>query len=257
MPLDVFPSPLAMPLLATLAALGGAVFGLWLTGAHDRTALVVSFSGGLLIGVAVFGLLPELAGAIGWLLGLALFIAGYFLLLGIDRYVYPVCPSCSDDHDHISCTAKLHGFAAPLIIAATLHAFLDGWSIATSQWTGTPALRIALPLAVALHKIPEGIALGAILRVSVRTRLAAFGWCLAAESMTLAGAALGAAIASHVETRWLHFPLAIAGGCFFYLGYHAVHAEWRRRGSWMAFVPALTGAAGAAALQHGVQAFYR
>jgi len=40
----------------------------------------------------------------------------------------------------------------------------------------------------------------------------------------------------------------MAGGCFFYLGFHAVHGEWRRRKRWVAFVPGITGAAGAAAL---------
>jgi hypothetical protein len=51
-----------------------------------------------------------------------------------------------------------------------------------------------------------------------------------------------------MSVRWLHYPLAIAGGCFFYLGFHAVHGEWRRRKSWAAFLPGITGAAGAAAL---------
>jgi len=57
--------------------------------------------------------------------------------------------------------------------------------------------------------------------------------------------------------RWLHYPLAIAGGCFFYLGFHAIHAEWRRRKTWTAVVPGVTGAASAALLQHGVQIWLR
>jgi len=42
--------------------------------------------------------------------------------------------------------------------------------------------------------------------------------------------------------------LALVGGSFLFLGAHAVHGEWRRRGK-PAFIPALTGAAGAAAFQ--------
>jgi hypothetical protein len=41
--------------------------------------------------------------------------------------------------------------------------------------------------------------------------------------------------------------LALAGGSFLYLGAHAVHGEWRRRGR-PAFVPALVGVFGAAAV---------
>jgi zinc transporter ZupT len=248
---------MSIALLATLAAALGAALGLLLTGLHRVARLVVGFSGGLLLGVALFGLLPEVVSEIGWGLAPALFTAGYALLMLVDRYVYPVCPSCSHDHDHDACDTTLHGFAAPLILATACHAFLDGWSIATSQWTGTDGLRVALPVALALHKVPEGIALGAILRASMRTRIGAFGLSLLTESATLAGAGCGLAVAPRLGARWLHYPLAIAGGCFFYLGFHAAHGEWRRRKSWIGFMPGVTGAASAALLQHGVVALFR
>ena len=236
---------LTIPVLATLAAIVGAILGLSLTGIHGNTRLVVSFSGGLLLGVAVFGLVPELVQQISWAPTAALFAGGYLLLMLVDRNLYPVCPSCSHDHNHDSCATELHGFAAPLILATACHAFLDGWSIATSEWVGAVT---ALPVALALHKIPEGIALGALLRASIRSRPWAFWWCVATESMTVLGAAGGLALAPYMGIRWLHYPLAVAGGCFFYLGFHAVHGEWRRRKTWAAFVPGVTGAAGAAVL---------
>lgn len=249
-------SGLGMALLATLAALLGAALGLTLAGLHSRARRMVGFSGGLLAGVALFGLLPELVEEIGWRAGTLLLAAGYFALMAIDRHVYAVCPSCSHDHDHDACGATLHGFAAPLIVAAAFHAFLDGWSIATSQSAGAAGLRVSLPLALCLHKIPEGIALGAILRASLRSRGTAFAWCLTAEAATLAGAAAALAMAARAGERWLHYPLAAAGGCFLYLGFHAIHAEWRARRTWTAFLPGATGAAGAAFLQHGARAFF-
>jgi zinc transporter ZupT len=249
-------SGMEMALMATLAAALGAVLGLSLTGIRSGTRQMTAFSGGLLAGVALFGLLPEVGEALGWTVGVLLLVAGYLLLMGIDRYVYAVCPSCSHDHDHDGCSSTLHGFAAPLIVAAALHAFLDGWSIATSQ-SAAMGLRVSLPLALSLHKIPEGIALGAILRASTSSRSRAFAWCLAAESATLLGAGSGVAMASRVTARWLHYPLALAGGCLLYLGYHAVHAEWLRRRAWIAFLPGVTGAAGAAVLQAAVEVLSR
>jgi zinc transporter ZupT len=248
---------MSMALLATLAASLGGLLGLVLTGLQRSARLAGSFSGGLLLGVALFGLLPEVVSEIGWTLATVLLAGGYGLLMLVDRYVYAVCPSCSHDHDHQACDTTLHGFAAPLVLATAFHAFLDGWSIATSQWAGTAALGLSLPLALGLHKIPEGVALGAILRASVRTRITAFGLCLLTESATLLGAGAGLVMAPKLGVRWLHFPLAIAGGCFFYLGFHAIHAEWRRRRTWSAVVPGVTGAAGAALLQHGVQILFR
>ena len=159
----------------------GAAIGVWLTGMRRRARLVVPFSAGVLLGVAVFGLAPELAGEMGWMAALGMGASGYFLLLAIDRYVSPVCPTCSHDHDHTGCQAELHGFAAPLIVAAALHSFLDGWGVTTAQISLPLGLRIAVPLAVALHKIPEGIALGGILRPSVGSRATALAWCLLAE----------------------------------------------------------------------------
>jgi zinc transporter ZupT len=248
---------IAIPLLATLVAIAGAALGLWLTGLRRRVRVVVPFSAGVLLGVAVFGLLPELAEEAGWLASGVLFLAGYGLLFAVNRFAYPVCPTCAHDHDHNSCASELHGFAGPLIAAAALHSFLDGWSISTVQSTATLGLRVAVPLAVTLHKLPEGIALGGILRASVGGRATAMGWCALAESTTLLGAVLGLTMAPHLGTQWTLYPLGITAGWLFYLGYHAVHEEWKKRGAAPAFLSALTGVAGAAAIQRGAEALFR
>lgn len=244
---------LGIALLATAAALLGSGIGVFLPGAHQKARFMVPFAGGLLVGVSVFGLFPELASDIGPAGGLALFAVGYLLLRGINRYIVPVCPSCAHDHDHETCAATLHGFAAPLITAAALHSALDGWSIGTAQFAAALGVRVTLPMAVVLHKIPEGVALGAILQAAVATRSAALGWCLLAEGVTLAGAAAGLELEPLLGQAWLSYPLAVAGGFFFYLGFHAVHGEWKRRGAIPALSPALTGAAAAAAVQQGVR----
>jgi len=114
-----------------------------------------------------------------------------------------------------------------------------------------------VPLAVALHKIPEGIALGGILRASVRSRTAAAAWCVLAEGATAVGGAAGLVMAPHLGSRWITYPLGIAAGWLFYLGFHAVHEEWKRRGAAPAFVSAATGVAGAALVQRGIEALLR
>jgi zinc transporter ZupT len=250
-------SGIAAPALATAVGLAGAVIGLWLTGMRERAQTVVSFSAGVLLGVALFGLVPELAEELGWWITVALFVSGYGLLLLLNRYAYPVCPTCAHDHDHNSCATELHGFAGPLILAAALHSFLDGWSIATVQLHVPLGLRVAVPVAIGLHKLPEGIALGGILRASVKSRAAAMAWCTLAEGTTLVGGALGLLMAPHLGTTWITYPLGVAAGWIFYLGFHAVHEEWKRSGAVKAFVAALAGVAGAAAIQRGAEALFR
>jgi zinc transporter ZupT len=90
----------------------------------------------------------------------------------------------------------------------------------------------------------------------MRSRWTTLGWCALAQGCTVAGGGLGLALAPHMGSHWVTYPLAVAGGCFFYLGFHAVHEEWKRRGAGSAFVPALTGGAAAAVLQRGFHAIF-
>jgi len=244
-------------MLATLIGVAGVFLGLWLTTAGRRTRLVIPFSAGVLLGVVLFGLWPELAEEIGWPASCVLFAGGYGLLYWINRHVAPVCPSCAHDHDHLSCQTALHGFAAPLIGAIMLHAFFDGWSVTAVELSHERGIRLAVAMAVALHKIPEGLALGAMARAAVSSRFMAVFWSVLAELMTLVGGICGLAIAPRLGTAWITYPLALAAGWLFYLGAHAVHEEWKRRGPVPAFLTALTGAAGAAVLQQGAQAWFR
>ena len=252
-----FYSGIAPPALAALVGCAGAVLGIWLTGLRSRVAIVVPFSAGVLIGVALFGLLPELAQDSSWRLTLALCAGGYGLLLLINRYAYPICPTCAHDHDHGACGTELHGFAAPLIIAAALHSFLDGWSVAVVQHAAPLGLRVAVPVAIALHKVPEGIALGGVMRAAVPSRAVALFWCLLAEGATLAGGALALALAPHLGSMWTIYPLGLTAGWLIYLGYHAVHEEWKRKGAAPASVSALAGGAAAALIQRGAEALLR
>lgn len=257
MPVPSITDGIAIPALATAVGVAGAALGVWLTGMRERARLVVPLSAGVLLGVALFGLLPELAEQSGWLASSALFLAGYGLLISINRYAYPVCPTCAHDHDHNACATELHGFAGPLIAAAAVHSLLDGWSVATVQSAAPLGLRVAVPLAVALHKLPEGMALGGILRAAVPGRGTAMGWCVVAEGSTLVGGVAGLLAASHLGTRWIMYPLGLTAGWLAYLGYHAVHEEWKRRGPAAAFFSAAAGVAIAALIQRGAEALFR
>src|SRR5258708_11561617 len=86
-------------------------------------------------------------GALAWI------TAGFALLWVIDRFVYPVCPACSHPHDHEHCSATLHGFAPPLLLAAALHSALDGWSVAAARQR-TEQLCPSFPPAIATHQTP-------------------------------------------------------------------------------------------------------
>lgn len=239
--------PTSSAIWITLIGITSAVLGVWLTSFHSLSRRLVPFGGGALVGVALFWVLPEMAEIFDWS-GAALWIAGGCLILFlIDRYLYPVCPACSPSHDHDHCSTRLHGFALPLLAAAALHAAMDGWSAATADTD----VRISLGVlaGIAAHKIPEGLALGVIARASLKSRRAAVTWCLAAQVATLLGASLEAVVAPYLGTQGVHAALALVGGSFLYLGWHAIEGEFRRSGPSPALVPALTGVAGSSVLR--------
>lgn len=246
-------SGLSLAFLAAVIGIATAALGVFSKVASPRR--IVPFSGGLLMGIALFAVIPELAEEHSWLHALAFVGIGVGLLWAFGRFVYPVCPSCSHTHDHEHCAATLHGFALPLMAAASLHAFLDGLGVAAAQADTSKGLGV-LVLGVVLHKIPEGIALGIMLRAAVKHNGVAFGLAALAEGATFFGAVLESAVTAHFGVAWVTYALALAGGSFVYLGFHAIHGEWQRRGT-PAVMPALTGAAGAAALQHGLRLFLR
>jgi len=242
--------------LATGIACAGAAAGVYATG-HGRLArLVVPLSGGILVGVAAIGLAPEIARGIGWWLCLGLFAAGYAVLFGLDHLGYPICPSCSHGHDHSGCATRLHGFTTPIVTATALHAFLDGWGAASAAWVSTSGLRLAVPVAILLHKVPEGLALGSILKASNESERKALAWAVFAELFTLAGAGVALGMGAGASMGlWMNYALAVAGGFFLYLGVHAVHGDWRRHGAGSAALAAAGGVA-AVAMQWGARVIW-
>jgi len=232
-----------------ILALVGAAAGIRLAEVPGFSRRMVPFSGGLLVGVALFWILPEIAAQEGWLSAAAGLVAGAAALWLIDRYVYPVCPTCSHTHAHENCASSLHGFAAPLLIASGIHSFFDGWSLAVSGQQGFETLRIAFLAGISMHKLPEGLALGALLAAALGSEGKALLGAAAAQSMMLAGGALAVMVAPRLGAGWTMGFLSIAAGAFLYLGYHAIESVSERRGVAISVLPALTGLAGAAVLR--------
>ncbi len=191
------------------------------------------------MGITLFWVLPEMASLFHWINALAWIGGGCAVLWMVNRWVYPVCPACSHAHDHDHCVSTLHGFAPPLLVASALHSALDGWSVAAAN--GAAGIAAPFVTAIAIHKIPEGLALGVIMRAAVSSRGAALGWCALAEGATVLGAASEMVLAPYLGPWALRALLALAGGTFLYLGGHAVHGEFRRRGLATTLYPALAG----------------
>jgi len=208
-----------------LALLGGAVSSA-IAVSHNRLCRMISLAAGTLLGVTVFSILPECYAVMSaWQLAIAL-ISGYAVFFLISRYVFHVCPACAASHFDEAATHRFSEIATAMVIALGLHSTLDGLALALGTESGmSGGLDASLLLAICIHKIPEGLALCALLLAAGLSRPVALAWVAAVESTTLVGGAIGLWAAPQISGIWMDLILAHVGGGFMFLAIHAVFGE--------------------------------
>jgi len=97
---------------------------------------------------------------------------------------------------------------------------MDGLGIVASQQGPAHGLAATVVAGVTLHKIPEGIALGIMLRARGqlalrRVRLV----CRRGGGYHPGAAVLELALSDRLGVHWVAYPLALAGGSFLFLGF--------------------------------------
>jgi len=216
--------------LLTLLALAGVVAGVRLGQVHTLSTHVAAAGGGLLFGIALFWVVPEMAEISGWTAACVLPVAaGCAMLLAEEVLIH-------------SRHSPREGLIAPLLAATAIHSFLDGWSV--RALAGQPLASIAVPLGLGLHKVPEGMALGWIARRAISSPTRAALVAGGVELLTVAGALVeprasesGAVI---FGAWWNAGVLAVISGSFLFLGFHALLPSWRRPGVVVVFLASLT-----------------
>ena len=155
--------------LAFALAVIGGVLGSSLGRSHRRLCALISLGAGTLFGVTVFGILPESIESLRWWGLLLALSSGYVVFVLITKYVYHVCPACAASHFDEATRHRFSDIATAMMVALAIHCTADGLALAAgheaheANLTGGRALDISLVLAVCVHKVPEGLALGALL----------------------------------------------------------------------------------------------
>jgi zinc transporter ZupT len=229
-------------LLAFALALTGGIISSVVAVSHARLCRLISLAAGTLLGVTLFIIIPECWTVIpSWQLALALF-TGYAVFFLVSKYVFHVCPACAASHFDETATHRFSEIATAMVIALGLHSTLDGLALALGKNTELlGGVDMSLLLAVCIHKIPEGLALGALLIASGFSRWAALRWVAAVEATTLLGGFLGLWVLPHVSGVWIDLVLAHVGGGFIYLAVHAVFGELVKHGKKMVLISFLAG----------------
>lgn len=191
--------------------------GLFLGRTPFLPAHIAAAGGGLLFGLSLFWVLPEVAESAGRMPAILLALGVCGLLVLLDRMLL---------HD-----GQAHGHVLfPLLAATAVHSFVDGWSVRAIAIN--PLANLAVALGLALHKGPEGLAVGWICRRSVRNIWKASACGMGVELMTLLGAWVepGASQsgAHAFGSWWTAFALSIISGSFLFIGIHAVLPNRKR-----------------------------
>lgn len=213
-----------------IAAIAAAVFtllgGLFALRFRDRLHLVLGFSAGAVMGVALFDLVPESVGLLGSdaFLALSVAAAGFAAYMVLDRFVVL--------HSHDAGTAHSHqkkGFLGAGSLS--VHSFLDGLAIGLA-FQASSGLGFAIAVAVLAHDFSDGINTVGMVLKNGGSRRSAFAF-LAADALAPALGIL-ATLLFRVSDGVLGVVLAVFAGFFLYIGasdllpesHHAHPAAW-------------------------------
>ena len=211
-------------------ALAGGTVPVMLRLTHTRLQVAVSFVAGLMLGLALVGLLPhaieqlgDVHQALSWLLG------GFVVMFLLQRFLpfhhhdviegNPLEP-CGHPHSLAERSARSLNWIG-VAIGLSLHSVFDGLAMAAAVVAGAQtnhnALGLGAALAVILHKPFGAMAISTLMVASRASRSSQRLVTLAFALVTPLGALiffLGAGHLAHSEPVWLGAALAFCAGTF-------------------------------------------
>lgn len=209
------------------ALMGGSVI-FFIKVDHKKLCRLISFSAGALFGAAAFTLLPESFEALSALEILLSSSSGYLLFWFIGRYFAHVCPACAASHFDEQTTKKFSEIVLTLLVALSIHSFLDGVAVSTSG-SSLSTENNSVFIAIAVHKFPEGLALAALMLSSGYSKLKIFSYVFMVEFITVIGAVSGIYVfETGISSVLVGIIMAHIAGGFVYLALHAVMGEMIR-----------------------------
>jgi zinc transporter, ZIP family len=183
----------------------------------DRLHLVLGLSGGLLLGLVAFDLLPEIfemnTDSFGGIQVVSIGLVGGFLSLHFTEKIFGSHDATDSEYDH--------GHKHPVNVAGGLgalgmagHVFLDGVAIGIS-FQVSPALGLTVFVALLSHAFSDGLNTVSLLIKSGKWKKASISLLGVDAIMRISGAALGSLIT--LDEKSVGIYLAVFSGFVIYL----------------------------------------
>ncbi|NWF87926.1 MAG: ZIP family metal transporter [Ignavibacteriaceae bacterium] len=216
---------LAQSFLTVISAIIGAATIFLIKLNHEKLCTLISFSAGGLFGAAIFSLIPESLGPLSSIeIGIGI-LSGYGLFWLLTKYYSHVCPACSASHFDERTAKKFSEIVRSLLIALSIHSFLDGVAISTDQ-VHKHLFSTTIFIAILSHKLPEGLALASMMYSASYPKSKILIYVLVVEMTTIFGAIAGSLVLKYyVSQVLLGIVMSHIAGGFIFLALHAVLGE--------------------------------
>lgn len=223
--IETYSGILIRSVIVVISAIVGAASTFTIKIDHHKLCALISFSAGALFGAAAFTILPEAYESNTIIMLLIGIISGYLVFWLISKYYFHVCPACSASHFDEQTTKRFSEIVMLMITALSFHSFFDGVAL-TNGGEHLQGDSNSIFVAIAVHKIPEGLALASLMLGAAYSRNKIILYVTLVELTTVLGAVAGVyLINANISQEVFGLIMAHIGGGFIFLAFHAIMGE--------------------------------